>query len=309
MLVDVSELLKLLNDQYQSGEALARHLGISRAGIWKQSESLRLAGYPIDVLKGKGYRLLPGTPTPTALEPLLKGSFGRAYRYLPSTGSTQDEAKRWANDEGPEGAVVLAEQQANGRGRRGRPWDSKSGSSLTFSLLLRPKMPLASLPLLPLAGGLAVCEAAGVGGLKWPNDLLAADGRKMAGILLEAHISGEEAAYVILGIGINVHKPAPEGAAAIDEFARVSRAELLARFLEKFETRYRQLHQDSETVLEAYRAYSYTIGRDVTVNTPEGDVQGRAIGIAPDGSLQVRLANKAKIRSISAGDVQLIERT
>lgn len=303
----MSELLKLLNDQYQSGEALARHLGISRAGIWKQSEALRVAGYPIDVLKGKGYRLMPGTPTPGALEPLLKGHFGRPYRYLASTTSTQDEVKHWALEEAPEGAVVVAEHQKQGRGRRGRPWDSQSGSSLTFSLLLRPQLPLSVLPLLPLAGGLAICEAAGVGGLKWPNDLLAADGRKMAGVLLEAQVSGEEASYVILGIGINVHKAAPTGAAAIEEFTRISRVELLARFLEKFELRYRQLHQDSETVLEAYRAYSYTLGRDVSVMTPEGEVRGRAIGISPDGSLQIRLANKAKIRSISAGDVNLVE--
>ncbi len=306
-MVDVSELLKLLGDQYQSGEALARHLGISRAGIWKQSEALRLAGYPMDVLKGKGYRLLPGTPTPAALEPLLKGQFGHPYRYLPSAISTQDEIKHWALEEAPEGAVVLAEQQEKGRGRRGRGWDSQSGSSLTFSLLLRPKLALAALPLLPLAGGLAVCEASGMGGLKWPNDLLAADGRKMAGVLLEAQIMGEEAAYVVLGIGINVHKPAPSGAAALEEFGRVSRVELLARILEKFEMRYRQLQQDSQTVLEAYRAYSYTIGREVGITTPEGLVQGRAVGIGPDGSLQVRLANKAKIRSISAGDVHLVE--
>ncbi|MCS7067494.1 MAG: biotin operon repressor, partial [Meiothermus sp.] len=63
-------LLAHLTEQYQSGESLARRLGISRAAVWKQVAALRQAGYPVETRKGLGYRLAPGTPTPAALETL-----------------------------------------------------------------------------------------------------------------------------------------------------------------------------------------------------------------------------------------------
>lgn len=97
-----------------------------------------------------------------------------------------------------------------GRGRRGRAWTPVPGG-LTFSVLLRgggedgqTPLTLPELALMPLAAGVAVQAACGAGGLKWPNDLLAPDGRKLAGILLEADLRGEEARRAVLGIGLNV---------------------------------------------------------------------------------------------------------
>ncbi len=306
ILVDVLELLAHLSDRYQSGEALARQLGVSRAAVWKQVEALRRAGYPVETQQGKGYRLRPGTPTPAALEARRKGRFGAFYAYLGTVKSTQDVLKNWALDGAEEGAVVLAERQEKGRGRRGRPWASPPGSALTFSLLLRPRLALSSLPLLSLAAGLALWEACGVGGLKWPNDLLSPDGRKLAGVLLEAQVSGEEVAYVLLGIGLNVHPSPylPPEAAALEEFREARRVELLADLLARLEARYTQLSGDLEGVLRDYQAQSYTLGRLVRVTTPEGEVQGQAQGIAPDGSLL--LEREGRLHRIGAGDVHLI---
>lgn len=303
------ELLAYLGDQYQSGETLAKALGVSRMAVWKKAEALREAGYPLEVVKGKGYRLRPGTPTPEALEALREGELGQFYCYLGSAGSTQDVLKAWALDGAAEGAVVLAERQEKGRGRRGRSWMSAPGSSLTFSVLLRPSLPLSALPLLPLAAGLALREATGVGGLKWPNDLLSPDGRKLAGVLLEAQVSGEEVAYVILGIGLNVHRPEAPGTEAanlayLDEFVPTPRVELLARFLERLEARYAQLSSDPEGVLEAYRAYSYTLGREVRVATPQGEVRGQATAIEASGSLIIE--SSGQTHRISSGDVEMI---
>ncbi len=310
----MSFLLAHLHHRYQSGEALAQQLGISRAAVWKQVEVLRQAGYPVQTQKGQGYRLMPGTPTPEALEALRGGSFGAFYAYLGMVRSTQDVLKNWALDGAEEGSVVLAERQEKGRGRRGRPWDSEPGNSLTFSVLLRPRLPLSTLPLLPLAAGLALCEACSVGGLKWPNDLLVAGKgaqgrttyRKMAGVLLEAQISGEEVAYVILGIGLNVHRAGRRKSeiAYLDEFVETSRVQVLARFLERLEARYTQLHHDPGEVLHDYKAKSYTLGQQVSVVTPEGEIGGQAVDIAPDGSLVVK--SSGQTRRIGAGDVQLV---
>lgn len=299
-------LLAHLTDEFQSGESLAGRLSISRAAVWKQIAALRQAGYPLETQRGQGYRLAPGTPTPAALEALRKGSFGAFYAYLGTVSSTQDVLKNWALDGAEEGSVVLAERQEKGRGRRGRSWASEPGHSLTFSVLLRPRLPLSGLPLLPLAAGLALCEACGVGGLKWPNDLLAPDGRKLAGVLMEAQVSGEEVAYVLLGIGLNVHRAAglPPEAAALEEFGEASRVGVLARVLARLESRYLELHHDPQGVLRDYRVRSCTLGQPVRVSTLEGEIRGRATDIAPDGSLLVERSGQT--HRIGAGDVQLL---
>ncbi|AEB12615.1 biotin--[acetyl-CoA-carboxylase] ligase [Marinithermus hydrothermalis] len=298
-------LLDHLSETYQSGEALARRLGVSRVAVWKQAQALREAGYPIEVARGRGYRLAPGTPTPARLAPRLKGRFGRPYRYLGRVASTQDALRKWAEAGAPEGALVLAEQQTQGRGRRGRGWASPAGAGLYFSLLLRPALPLTALPRLTLAAGVALAEAAGVGGLKWPNDLLAPDGNKLAGVLLEADLLGEEVRYVLLGIGLNVHQsPLPEGAAYLEAYRPARRVEVLAHLLERLEHWYARLGEP-EAILAAWRARSYTLGRPVRVRWVGGVVEGVAVDLEADGALVVEVASGKRTR-ISAGDVELV---
>src|SRR5262249_16427568 len=129
-----------------------------------------------------------------------------AYRSL---ASTQTVARAWAQDGAPEGAVVLADYQTAGRGQRGRSWAAPAGSALLFSVVLRPPVPVARWPEIPLAAGCAIAggvETAGpvVARLKWPNDVVV-DGRKVAGVLAEG-VAGAPP-LVILGIGVNVSQP------------------------------------------------------------------------------------------------------
>lgn len=288
-------LLDLLTESWQSGEALARALGVSRMAVSKEARRLLAEGYPVEVSR-RGYRILPGTPLPHLFRP--QGRLGRPYRYLGRVGSTQDVLRAWAEEGAPEGALVLAEVQERGRGRRGRPWESRPGGSLTFSLLLRPSLPLPALGLLPLLAGLALVEAVGVGGLKWPNDLLAQDGRKLAGVLLEAKAEGEEVAYALLGVGVNVAW-APEGAAFLQEFAPLSRREVLEGFLLRLEALL-PLLETPEALLDRYRQASYTLGRRVRVRTGRGVVEGLAEDVLPDGSLLVGGVQ------VGAGEVELL---
>jgi BirA family biotin operon repressor/biotin-[acetyl-CoA-carboxylase] ligase len=273
-------LLELLDETYQRGETLADRLGVSRAAVSKEAKRLLAEGFPVEVSR-RGYRIRPGTPLPHLFQP--EGRLGKPYRYLGRVGSTQDILRAWAEAGAPEGALVLAEVQERGRGRRGRPWESRPGESLTFSLLLRPALPLSALSLLPLLAGLALFEAVGLGGLKWPNDLLAPDGRKLAGVLLEAKAEGEEVAYALLGVGVNVAW-APEGAASLQEFGPYSRREVLLTFLRRLEALL-PLLEDPEALLARYRQASHTLGRRVRVETPKGVVEGVAQEVLPDGSL------------------------
>jgi BirA family transcriptional regulator, biotin operon repressor / biotin---[acetyl-CoA-carboxylase] ligase len=138
---------------------------------------------------------------PDAVKPLLRGRFGQVYRYTAITASTQ----RMLADDRAEGAIAVAEEQTEGRGRLGRAWEAPAGTSVLVSVLLLPAVESSRLPELSLVAGGAVAEAiVEVTGLepaiKFPNDVLLGD-RKVAGILAES-----SEGRVILGIGVNANQ-------------------------------------------------------------------------------------------------------
>lgn len=142
---------------------------------------------------------------PDAVKPLLRGRFGHVYRYAEVTTSTQ----RMLAKETTEGAVAVAEEQTEGRGRLGRTWEAPAGTSVLVSVLLLPAVKPPRLPELSLVAGGAVAEAvAEVTGLepaiKFPNDILIG-GRKVAGILAES-----SEGRVVLGIGVNANQTLEE---------------------------------------------------------------------------------------------------
>ena len=216
---------------------------------------------------------------------------------------------------GPEGQVLVAEEQTAGRGRMGRSWVSQPGASLTFSVLIRPAaVPPARRGWLPLLTGVAVATAvpsvaAVAATLKWPNDVLAGE-RKLAGVLAEQ--SGDT---VVIGIGINVATPgdalpaSPGGLRAtslLAEGADVAREVLLIEVLRQIERFYLPFRADPDPerggLLASYRALCATLGRQVRVELP-GDrfVAGVAEDVDAEGRLLVREADTTT--PISAGDV------
>ena len=307
------DLLSALGDGWRSGEDLAAELDVSRAAVSKAAGVLTEAGIPVEVERATGYRLAPGTPTPHALANAVRGRGSEpvsAYRYLGRATSTQDELRSWASEDAPVGAVVLAETQTEGRGRRGRTWTSpEPGAALTFSMVLRPDVPLTRLPLLPLAAGVALARAVGGGAhVKWPNDLLAPDDRKLAGVLVEAQTSGDEVDLALVGIGLNVIAPAPEGGAAVSELEvdEPSRVSLLARVLDELRTQAARLADDPEGLLADWRANTRMLGRPVRVLTAAGTVTGSASDLDPGGGLIVT-AGDGTTTLVNAGDVEMID--
>lgn len=174
--------------------------------------------------------------------PRFRGRFGSPYRLLESCASTQWEF----GDEDPEGTVVATDHQTAGRGRLGRVWEDVPGTSLLFSVLLRPAVPADRLPELSILAAEAVAEAirelTGLAAtVKHPNDVLV-EGRKVAGVLGEA-----SEGRVVVGIGVNVHQTAaelppetrlPATSVALETGGEVDRGELLAAVLERLERRY-----------------------------------------------------------------------
>jgi BirA family biotin operon repressor/biotin-[acetyl-CoA-carboxylase] ligase len=179
---------------------------------------------------------------PDAVQPRLSGRFGSVYRYAELTASTQ----RMLQADDPEGAVAVAEEQSEGRGRLGRSWHAPASTCILVSILLRPAVDPPRLPELSLVTGGAVAEAiAETTGLepaiKFPNDVLL-DGKKVAGILAESSDG-----RVVLGIGVNANQTAdqlPRDAAIEPTSLRlatgreIDRIELLAAILLQVERAY-----------------------------------------------------------------------
>ena len=220
-----------------------------------------------------------------------------------------DVAERFRRGEG-EGLVLVAEDQTAGRGRLGRDWVTRPQSSLTVSfLVVPPDLDPERWPWLPLVTGLAAVAAVRrVTGLpvgcKWPNDVMVG-GKKVGGILLERVERGEEAAAVI-GIGLNCHQTTEElpvpGATSLDLETgdQVDRTALLEALIAEVAT---QLHQwaGGADLRPAYRQQCTTVGQEVRVEVPGGQVTGQAVDIDDGGRLVVRTATGEE--ALGAGDV------
>jgi len=250
------------------------------------------------------------------------GGLWRDIQVVESTGSTNADLLARALAGEPEGAVLVAEEQHAGRGRMGRTWTSPPRAALTFSVLLKPAVPLARRGWLPLLAGVAVATAVtqvtGVRtGLKWPNDLLTADA-KLAGILAEA--AGDA---VVVGIGLNVstepaelsHLLAPTRPGALPATSlraagatALDRASLLLAILGELEHWYRAWQRvggdpDRSGLRAEYTRLSATIGRTVRAELPGGQaLSGPAAGVDSDGRLLVRGSSGSEV-AVAAGDV------
>jgi BirA family biotin operon repressor/biotin-[acetyl-CoA-carboxylase] ligase len=243
-------------------------------------------------------------------------------RWFDSIDSTNryllDEARAGA----PHGVVAVADHQTAGRGRLGRSWEAPPGSNLLVSILLRVDLPAESRHLASAAVGLAAAAAisAETGlapGIKWPNDLLAADGRKLAGVLAEADLAGPAEhgpPPIVVGIGINVGWPLsdddlPEGqvgeATSLEQEAgrAVDRSALLSRLLGDLGPRLAWLGtSEGRTRLASdLRDKCVTLGRRVRVELAGGQMEGTATDLTDEGHLVV--ATDGGLETVVAGDV------
>lgn len=241
--------------------------------------------------------------------------------YFPSIESTNDVALALALRGGAEGAVVVADEQTAGRGRRGRTWFSPPGSGLYVSVVLAPARarsdPTRAAMLLTLAAGVALAEGveAATGlrvDLKWPNDLHFVR-RKLAGILAEAAGGDLRDGAVVLGYGINVGPMAyppelAERATSLEsELGRpIDRALLLVETLAALARRYDELIEGRfDVILDGWRARAAgSVGARVEWTDRAGHQSGITAGIDDQGALLVRVGER--VERIVAGEVTWI---
>jgi len=145
---------------------------------------------------------------------------GFTLHILEEAGSTNDICLALADAGAPDGTIVFTHHQTAGKGRQGREWFSRPGSSLTFSLLLRLSVDeLALLSRFSLLGCSALVDVLAQdyqlkGLIKWPNDVIVR-GKKICGVLMEALWQGQALQAVILGMGVNLARDAFPSEAAL----------------------------------------------------------------------------------------------
>ncbi len=231
--------------------------------------------------------------------------------------STNRVALDMASQGLPSGVVILAEAQEKGKGRLGRAWFSPRGVNLYFSLLLRPYQPVRDFPLFSLATSVALIEAIHrVTGLavqiKWPNDIVLND-RKLAGILLESEVRGEQTPPLVVGVGVNVNidlagfPPELQKIATSLQIALghpVDRTDLLIEIFNRLAEQYRLVEDgNGKTLLiQAVRQHCQTLGRRVRVQTARQEFEGWAEDLQEDGALLIRMGDGNQ-RRILVGDV------
>ncbi len=244
--------------------------------------------------------------------PRLLGREMEIYREIDSTNT---RAVTLAQKGAPEGLLVLADHQTQGRGRLGRQWFAPPGSSLLFSLLLRPPLAVSQAQRATMVCTVAMVEAiAEVTGLKaqikWPNDILLCGG-KLGGVLTELGARGAALEYAVVGMGLNVNldlaslppvmTPPASLSAALGR--KVPRAVLLGAFLRHAEALYEAL-KGGWSPYEVWREHLATLGQRVAVGTAEEVIEGLAKDVDADGALLIR-TDAGDLRRILAGDVTL----
>lgn len=195
-----------------------------------------------------------------------------------------------------DGLAVVADRQTAGRGRMGRSWLSPAGTNLLVSVGLRLDLPAEHAWWLAAAAALAVREAAMPMAklwIRWPNDLVTTDGLKVAGLLTETQVEGEQVTAGVLGIGINVNwqrdampPDIAPGATSLADLmgAPADRLALLAALLAALDSEIR-LVEAGESPQARFQAASWLTGRAIEVETPAGRLTGVAGQIADNGGL------------------------
>ncbi len=313
-------LRALADGAFHSGEAIAGMLGVTRSAVWYGIRDIAAAGFEIEKVRGRGYRLSSALSLLDAgrVRELLGPESGKfVLEVLDRVDSTNTRLMLRAAEGAPSGLVLAAETQTAGRGRRGRPWQSAIGSTLTFSLLWRFAQGARELAGLSLAVGVALARALRASGatgvaLKWPNDVLLTGG-KLAGILIEMQgdVLGPSAA--VIGIGVNVRAD-PRVAAAVDQpvaalesasGVAVDRNQLLARMLAELAGVLGEFSASGFAPLRAEWQQLHTFqDRRVNLLLPDGESRaGIARGVAEDGALLLETA--AGLQRCHSGEVSL----
>lgn len=290
------------------------HLDAVLQEIQSWGYKLKITGKLVTFLSAPD--LLTATEIGYRLKTRLIGKTIHSYRLVKST---NDLVSQMAESGAPEGLIVTAEQQSQGRGRLGRNWFSPEGSGIYLSILLRPRIKPEQAPGLSIMTAVALAEtleqyAPGEIAIKWPNDILIS-GKKISGILTELSAEKNRINHVVVGIGINVNQKAADFPPDIRKTATslrvatkhvVNRADLLKAFLGNFEEEYLAYQKYGlKKAQKRMRKYSVMLGKTVRLLSGDNIIEGVATDIDSSGALVLLHAGKRML--VSAGEVTVVK--
>lgn len=316
-----AEILAALreSDGYVSGQDLCEKFGVSRTAIWKAVNQLKQTGYEIEAVQNRGYHIVstPDILSENELRSIRKTQWlGKKIYYEPVMGSTNTRAMQLAEEGAPHGTLVVTDRQDNGRGRRGRKWETPPGTAIAMTFLLRPKIRPNNASMLTIVAAMAVVrgiedETGLKVGIKWPNDIII-NSKKVSGILTEMSAQIDYVNHIVIGIGINVQtEDFPEELRDIAtslylELGRkINRAALIEKICEYFETYFRIFLQteDLSLIVQQYNSYLVNMDRPVRVMDAKEPFEGKARGITARGELLVDTWESRKL--VSSGEVSV----
>ncbi len=319
---EVLQLLRSSND-YVSGQQICESFGISRTAVWKIINQLKEEGYEIEAVQNKGYFLssAPDVLSLSELESRMKTKMaGSHLLYFDEIGSTNIEAKKQAENGAPSGLLVVADKQNQGRGRRGRSWESPAGMNIFMTIMLRPSFAPDKASMVTLVMAVSTAQAiADVTQLpvriKWPNDIVV-NKKKVVGILTELTAETDYIQHLVCGVGINVNQTDfPEDIAAtatslyLESGRKTNRAELIEKTMEHFEDNYEVFcrTEDMSGLIGIYNDLLVNKEVQVRVLDPKGEYDGISHGITkmgeliverPDGTWENVYAGEVSVRGI-----------
>ena len=322
-LVKVLSFFQTHDSEYLSGQDLSDVLKISRVAVWKHIKKIQTLGYKIESKQKLGYRLIDDTEKllPWEITRDLKTKLiGKRVYYFEEIDSTQNFAQNFAADKKENGTIIIAEKQTSGRGRLDRKWTSPKGG-IWFSLIIHPKFDVSSSTLIPILSAVALSKSIKSvldieTEVKWPNDITM-NGKKVAGVLVDASFQTNSIDYLILGIGINFDidtKKLEKRLTKTPNFYGIDSLrgkedktppkKLLKEFLLQFEKNLFQLDKGEKSkIIKEWTKRAAGIGKKITINTSNGKISGISQGIDNDGALKIKTRNE--IKKIYVGDVVL----
>ncbi len=319
------DVLKIIysEEDYISGEAISRQLGVSRAAVNNAVKALRDEGYEITSSTNKGYLLngMPDLLTKGSVCLILPDKVSSLVHVFDSVDSTNNVLKDMARNGAPSGTVVISDHQSGGKGRRGRSFASPKGVGIYLSYLFKPESGFDKISNLTSWTAIAVSDAIfnayGIDSqVKWVNDLLM-NRKKICGILTEVTVEGESGMIdnCIIGIGINVNERSfPEELSQIatsisienggKTFERWKLAAELIRALGDIKYRW----PDDDYYINRYRKSNITVGSKITAfpqlaENSKGRT-GTAIAINDDFTLKVRF-DDGSVEDLRSGEVSV----
>ncbi len=309
-------LAKLKNTtDYVSGQELCQEFNVSRTAIWKIINKLRDEGYEIEAVSHKGYRIVnaPDILSQNEIESVVDN-----YKivYKDEIDSTNNYAKRLAEDGEKEDMLIVSDCQTAGRGRNGRSFASLKGKGIFMTLLKHPKLEPQKASMVTIVTAMAVREgifnATGLEcNIKWPNDIVY-DGKKVCGILTEMSAEMQNINYVVIGIGINTSNESfsediKDVAVSIKMTGKntIKRSSIIEQVIKSFDKYFTEFEKtsDLEYLREEYNKYLVNAGNKVRIVAEDTDYEAIALGIDHEGRL---LVNKdGKIIKIVSGEVSV----